>query len=136
MSAQPNYPQPYEDADNAPFLTAWRKGVLALQRCKGCGKAIYYPRPMCPHCWSADLEWFEASGQGTVVGYGVVWRPNHESFQPEVPVVLVEVALAEGPLMLSRVVGDDREKTRSGAAVRLVTMPDAVRYPLPTFRLA
>ena len=32
MSTQPSYPQPYEDADNAPFLAAWRKGMLVLPR--------------------------------------------------------------------------------------------------------
>lgn len=133
---RPSYPQPQEDAVNAPFLAAWRKGVLALQRCKGCGKAIYYPRAMCPFCWSADLEWFEASGRGEVVSHSLVWRPNDESFLPEVPIVLVEVELAEGALMLTRVVGADREKARGGAAVTLVPMPEAARYPLPTFRLA
>ena len=133
---QPAYPRPQEDAINAPFLAAWRKGALALQRCRGCGKAIYYPRAMCPYCWSDALDWFEASGRGTVVAHSLVWRPNDESFLPEVPIVLVEVALAEGPLMLTRVVGADREKARAGAAVALVAMPEAARYPLPTFRLA
>jgi hypothetical protein len=130
------YPQPREDAINAPLLAAWREGRLALQRCKECGKAIFYPRPMCPHCWSEALEWFDASGRGTIVSYSLVFKPHNEAFDNELPVILVEVELEEKALMLSRIVDAKPDQVRSGLKVKIVPMPDAKRYPLPTFRLA
>ena len=130
----PVYPQPLEDEVNAPLLAGWREGRLMLQRCGGCRRVIFYPRAMCPHCWDTDLSWFPASGRGRVASWSHVWKPD-AAFAAEVPVVLVEVALDEGALMLSRVIGDDRERVRTGAVVALVPLPEARRYPLPTFRL-
>jgi uncharacterized protein len=130
------YPQPHEDAVNAPLLAGWREGKVMIQRCGGCGKAIFYPKPMCPHCWSDKMGWFQASGRGKIVAWSLVHKPHHPAFDGEVPIVLVEVALDEGVVMLTRIVGADREKARTGAKVVAVPMPDAARYPLPTFKLA
>ena len=56
--------------------------------------------------------------------------------EDEVPIVLAEIALPEGASLLARVVGGDRASVSSGRAVRLVALPEASRYPLPTFELA
>lgn len=133
--AAPRYPLPHEDAINAPFLDAWRDGRLLLQRCGSCHRAFFYPRAMCPHCWSVDLHWFQASGRGHVVSWSHVWKPD-AAFASELPVVLVEVELEEGASMLSRVIGEDRVSVRSGALVQTVPPSEAATYPLPTFRLA
>jgi uncharacterized OB-fold protein len=131
------YPQPRADADNGPFLDAWQaRGALVLQACAACGAIIYYPRPLCPACWSDRLEWCEVEGRGTVVSFALVHRPNHSSFFDEVPIVLAEIALAAGPRMLGRIVGAPAKAVRSGAAVVTLDPGDARRYPLPTFRLA
>jgi uncharacterized protein len=132
----PPYPAPRETTTNAPMLAAWRAGRLALQRCAGCGLVFWYPRPLCPRCWSQQLEWFDAGGRGSVVSYSLVQRPLHPAFEDEVPIVLAEIALPEGATMLSRIVGDDRDAVVSGSGVRLLELPEAARYPLPTFELA
>lgn len=131
----PSYPQPQQDDVNAPLLAGWSEGRLVLQRCVACGRAIFYPRAMCPHCWSTDLGWFEASGRGRVASWSHVWKPD-AAFAAEIPVVLVEVQLEEGVTMLSRIVGANRQSVQTGSSVALVPMPEARRYPLPTFRLA
>ena len=136
MANPPTYPQPREDATNAPLIAGWREGRLMLQRCGDCGRAFFYPRPMCPHCWSEKLAWFEASGRGRIVAYSHVFKPHHPAFDAEAPIVLIEAALEEGALMLTRVVGENRTDARSLMAIALVPMPEAARYPLPTFRLA
>jgi uncharacterized OB-fold protein len=117
------------------MLTAWRReGILLLQRCQDCGAAIFYPRSVCPHCWSPRLAWFRAAGTGRVVSFSRVHRGLPEAFQPDAPIVLAEVALAEGALMIARVVASAPEEVASGMAVRLVAREDAARFPLPTFR--
>ena len=136
MTAEtPDYPSPIEDADNKPFLEAWRDGALCLQHCPGCGRGIFYPRPVCPHCWSEDLEWRRSSGLGEIVSFSKIYRPNHEAFKDEIPIVLAEVRLSEGVGLLARIL-DDYAGVRSGARVELVT--DAWqrhKLPLPVFRL-
>lgn len=132
----PAYPQPREDADNRAFLTAWRNGRLVIQTCSACRKSIFYPRPMCPHCWSTELADVGASGHGTIVSYSVIWRPNDPAFNDEVPILLAEVALAEGASMIARIIDTTPERVRSGLAVTLPPPEVGARYPLPVFRLA
>lgn len=132
----PSYPTPRADADNAAFLAGWREGRLVIQSCAACGKAFFYPRPFCPHCWSDQIENRQASGRGRIVSYSLVHRPNDPAFNDEVPIALVEVELAEGATLIARVVDARPEDIRSGRAVALPPPEIRVRYPLPVFRLA
>ena len=130
------YPQPREDADNAEFLAAWRQGRLLLQHCNDCRRSYFYPRPVCPHCWSDRLENRAASGRGQVVSYSLVQRPNDPAFNDEVPIILVEIALVEGASLLARLVDCNAASVRSGIAVVLPPPDVCARYPLPVFHLA
>jgi len=128
------YPQPVTDADNRPFLEGWAEGRLMLQTCGGCGRVFFYPRPLCPHCWSDKLAWHAASGRGKVVSFSLIYRPNHPSFFDEVPIILAEVELAEQVPILARIVEVEADAMRLGLEVELLAPRDAPRYPLPTFR--
>jgi hypothetical protein len=131
-----SYPEPRHDADNAEFLAGWRRGILVIQRCSACGRAIFYPRPLCPNCWSDRLECREASGRGRIVAFSLVHRPNDAAFDDETPIALAEVRLEEGAALLARIVGSPPEKIRSGLDVRLPPAAISARYPLPVFQLA
>jgi uncharacterized OB-fold protein len=131
-----SYPAPREDADNAAFLEAWRQGKLMVQLCAACSRSIFYPRPICPYCWSDRIESREASGRGRIVSYSLVHRPNDPSFNDEIPIVLAEVALDEGPSLIARIVDCRSEDVRSNRAVELPPRSACARYPLPVFRLA
>lgn len=137
MSTEYDYPRPFEDADNRPLLEAWRAGLLVLQHCSGCGGVFFYPRPLCPTCWSQALEWRNAQGIGQIVSYSLVFRPSHPAFGDEIPIVLAEIALPEGVHMIARIVCENPDAVRSGLDVELISEPEqAARYPLPTFRLS
>lgn len=131
-----SYPAPREDADNAEFLEAWRNGRFLIQSCGACGKSIFYPRPLCPYCWSDRIASREASGEGRIVSYSLVHRPNDPAFNDEVPIVLAEVELAEGASLIARIVDCRPEDVGSGRAVELPPASTCIRYPLPVFRLA
>jgi len=126
------YPQPVRSPDNAVYLDGWKEGKLMLQKCCECKKPIFFPRPMCPHCWSDQLEWIQSTGRGEVVSYSLIHRPNHPSFNDEVPIALAEIVLDEGVALLARVL----EATPStGMKVNLATESEVTsRYPLPVFR--
>lgn len=129
--ARPDYPTPSVDADNRPLLDGWQKGKLLLQHCGGCGLAFFYPRPMCPGCWSTELRWREAAGRGVVVSFSRIHRPNHPSFLDEVPIILAEIRLDEGAIMLARIITPAPDAIRTGLRIRLLA--EGERYPLPTF---
>jgi len=127
------YPAPTEDEDNQPMLAAWREGRLVLPACERCGRTFFYPRPICPHCWSDALTWRNTSGEGTVESFAIVRRPNDPAFLDDVPIVLAEVMLKEGVAMLARIVNVEANTVECGMKLRLVPSDLAVRYPLPTF---
>lgn len=135
MNALADRPQPHEDEDNSAFLSAWREGKILLQRSRAGGPAFFYPRPICPYTGSRDLITIVSSGCGRIVSFSLVHRPNHPSFNDEVPIVLAEIVLEEGVSLLARVVGCDPAAVRSGLSVEALSLPEAARYPLPTFRL-
>lgn len=135
MTQKIAYPQPREDADNAAFLAGWREGRLLLQQSRSGGPAFFYPRPICPHTGSCDLISVEATGRGEIVSFTLITRPNHPSFNEEVPIILAEIALEEGAKLLGRIIAADATAVKSRAKVETLPMPDAARYPLPTFRL-
>jgi uncharacterized protein len=88
-------------------------GRFEIQKCAGCGKHVFYPRVLCPHCGAGRLGWVEPSGRGTVYSTTVVRRKPADG--GDYNVCLVD--LAEGPRMMSRVVSVPPEQVKIGMAV-------------------
>jgi uncharacterized OB-fold protein len=95
---------PQATPESAEFWAGLRRHELRIQRCRACGRHYFYPRPFCPQCWSTDVEWDTASGRATLESYVVSYRPA-PGFEDRVPYVIAVVTLAEGPRMMSNVVG-------------------------------
>jgi uncharacterized protein len=116
-----------------PFWDAASEGHLLVQRCGDCGRAVLYPRAICPGCWSGDLSWEEASGEGWLRSFSVVHKPGHAGWLPAVPYVVGLVELVEGPTMLS-LVHAEGATPRVGSALRLAPTDIGGRV-LPAFRM-
>ncbi|MDB5575537.1 MAG: hypothetical protein JWR80_713 [Bradyrhizobium sp.] len=99
-------PAPAIDPDSAPYWDALNEGRLILKSCGSCGKSHFYPRELCPHCHSDNLSWIEASGRGVIFSFTVCRRPAGPAFAGEVPYVVALIDLAEGPRIMSRILGD------------------------------
>ncbi|GIH02390.1 hypothetical protein Rhe02_04570 [Rhizocola hellebori] len=70
---------------------------LVLQHCSRCGHLQHYPRALCTSCGGTTLGWVQASGEATLDSFTVIHRD---------PVrVLARVRLAEGPILLTHLVG-------------------------------
>ncbi len=69
-------------------------GQAADQALSRLRAAPCYPRPFCPHCWSEDVEWEEASGAATLYTYSIVRRNDLPPFNERVPYVAAVVDLA------------------------------------------
>ena len=138
MSAQqiPAKPLPVVAPWARPFWDAARENKLLLQQCNGCGKAIFYPRPSCPHCFSDDLGWQQASGRGTIYSYTVVESNAPSAFQADMPYVVAVIRLAEGVQMLSNVVGCEAGQLRCDMPVQVVFEKLNEEFTLPKFRPA
>jgi uncharacterized OB-fold protein len=95
------------------YLRFLAEGRFMIQRSRSSGRHVFYPRVAEPRTGATDLEWVEASGEGTVYATTVVrQRPPSPSYN----VALID--LAEGPRMMSRVEGIAPEDVRIGMKVR------------------
>jgi uncharacterized OB-fold protein len=125
-----------QDSDSRPYWEGLARGELRIQRCRTCAKAVFYPRAICPHCHSDQLEWIAASGKGTIYTYTVAHQA-FGAFAEDVPFVVALVELEEGARMMSRIVDAPRERVSIGAAVEVTfekgTGEDDLT--LPYFRL-
>ncbi|OXM72628.1 MULTISPECIES: Zn-ribbon domain-containing OB-fold protein [Amycolatopsis] len=97
-------PVPVPTPETQPFFDAAARGELRIQRCLDCGEPFFYPRPCCPFCASASLEWFTTSGRATLYSYTITHRPA-PGFEQDVPYAIAVVQLAEGPRMMANIVG-------------------------------
>ena len=104
-------PGPTQVPLTEPFWAAAAEGRLLIQSCGSCGQAVFYPRALCPHCWSNDLSWIEALGTARLKSFSQVWKPGHPGWLPAAPYFVGLVTLEEGPTMLSHILtnGDDLE---------------------------
>lgn len=126
-------PLPRISAANRPYFDATQRGALSIQRCRACGKHVFFPREACPHCLAVDgLEWVDASGHGQIYSYCIVHRPQHPAFYDEVPIIFAAIELAEGPVMLSEVRGLTPEQVRIGMPVRVdfTRITDEITIPV------
>ena len=120
-------PSPVPDPGSAPFWAAAREGRFILRRCRSCGRAHWYPRAICPFCWSADTEWCDASGRGTVYAFSVMRRVPQ-------PYAVAYVTLEEGPTMLTNVVECDFDALAIGQPVVVTFKPSDSGPPVPMFK--
>lgn len=97
-------PVPAPTPETQPFWDGTKAGELRLQRCRSCERAYFYPRPFCPHCLSQDVEWFAASGRAKLHTYVINHRPG-PGFEADAPYAIAVVELAEGPRMMTNIVG-------------------------------
>lgn len=95
---------PVPTPETQPFWDGVAAGELRLPRCRACATAYFPPSPVCPNCTSRDIEWFTASGDATLYSYVIHQRPS-KLWNADGPMSVALVALAEGPMVVSTVMG-------------------------------
>ncbi|GHD13895.1 DNA-binding protein [Streptomyces violarus] len=126
MTGRLDLPEP--DAFTRTYWEAAAEGRLLIRRCRACGRAHHYPREFCPRCWSEDVTWEAASGRATLYTWSVVHRNDLPPFAERTPYVAAVVDLAEGPRMMTEVVGE--RELSAGADLEV-----AFREGVPVFRI-
>ena len=105
MTAEPYHkPIPVPTPETQLYWDKAREHELWIQRCAACSHVFFYPRRHCPQCLSDSVEWFKASGNGTLYSYMINHRPP-PGFQDEAPYAIAIVQMEEGPRMMTNIVG-------------------------------
>lgn len=126
-------PMPAISPEMRPFFEGARRHELRVQRCRGCGALRLPARALCSECLSAEAEWVAVSGRGEIYSFNVMHQVYHPGFAAEVPYAVVLVKLAEGPKMISNLVGIDAHAVRVGMPVRVVFERLSDEVTLPKF---
>src|SRR5262245_40238698 len=103
--AEYNKPLPVIETWNAPYWQAAKRHEFVAQQCRACGYTHLPPGPVCTNCLSAEQDWVRLSGKGTIYSYGIYYQLWHPGFKAEIPYNVALVHLAEGPHIISQVVG-------------------------------
>lgn len=123
------YTDPAINLETEPYWAAAKDGKLMLKRCNACGEPHFYPRSLCPHCGSTDVDWLESNGKGTIYSYSVMRRAK-------IPYAIAYVTLDEGVTMLTNIVEADFDALSIGQAVQVDFRETEGGQVLPVFRPA
>jgi hypothetical protein len=100
-------PVPVATPETQPFWDGCQLRLLRIQWCDRCQQHFFYPRVACPACGSpASVRWVDASGRATLHSYVISQLPA-PGYDP--PFIIAIVELAEGPRMLTNLVGIDAD---------------------------
>ncbi len=112
----------------AAYEAGLKAGQFQIQHCADCGRHVFYPRVVCPHCASTALRWVQPSGRGVVYSTTVVRRPADKGG----PYNVALIELDEGVRLMSRVDGLAPERVAIGLRVQ-VKIADVNGHLAPVF---
>lgn len=136
--AEYNKPIPVPQPESDRYWEGTRRGEIWLRKCLDCDQAYFYPRDICPECFSRNTDWVHASGKGAVFTYAIVHRPPHAGFMADAPYITAIVELEEGVKIPTNLVGIDPEpeNVQIGMPVKAVFEKITDEITLPKFEPA
>ena len=120
-------PAPQYTVETVPFWEAAKEGRFLIKRCRACGEPHWYPRAVCPFCFSSDTAWEESPGAGEIYTFSVMRRSSGG------PYAIGYVKLDEGPAVLTNFVDCDLDALRIGQRVKVKFQPTEGGPPVPVF---
>ena len=129
-SSEQTFPLPEPTRYTQPFWEACQQHALEVPECLHCGHLFLPGGPVCPACWSTELGAKSVSGKGQVFTYTVYRHSYHPALKTPYVVALVE--LAEGPRLITNIVGCPPGDVEIGMAVQ-VQFEREGEFVLPRF---
>ncbi len=116
------------------FWKATQQGKLLVQHCKDCNSKIFFPKKVCPECWSENLNWIESTGKAKVYTYTEMIDMVEPKFMADLPYIIAMVDLDEGIRMTTRIVNCKSEDVAIGMDVEVVFQEISPECSLPVFQ--
>ena len=127
-------PIPSNEVLTKPFWEATKRGELIIPYCNSCSTLFFYPREVCPNCFSKDLDWKKMSGKGHVYTYTHIRQAVHPSFQSANGHIYAIVQLDEGPKIPSGISGCEPKEVYVDMPVSVVFDDITEDYTLVKFQ--
>ncbi|SDZ48794.1 Zn-ribbon domain-containing OB-fold protein [Herbiconiux ginsengi] len=107
-----------------PAVEYWQnlsEGRLTFGRCRQCDHAWLPVSRECPSCLAADWRFEASTGDAVALSWVVYNHAYNDLWADRLPYVVALIELAEGPRLMSNLVGDfDPTQLRIDHPVRLV----------------
>ncbi len=126
MTEKPKYPAPVGNPETAHFWDAAKEGKFLIKRCLACKEPHYFPRSICPFCFSTRPNGKRARARARIYSYSLMRK------SPTGPYAVGYVTLDEGPSLLTNFVDCDLTALKIGQRVKVVFKPTD-GAPLPFF---
>ena len=118
---------------NAGFWEGSTVGELRLDHCTDCDHIWFPPTNSCPNCLSTNIDWKAVSGHGRLWSWIWMHQRYGWAFDAEVPYLLVQVNLDEGPTLVSRLVGVEKDQLRFDMRVKVTWEKRNENQSVPVF---
>ena len=126
-------PLPTPSPESVRFWRAAKEHRLLIPNCNRCSRSWFPPSLRCAHCLSDDIGWVTASGRAKIHSFVTFHRLYHPAFADELPYVVAVVELAEGPRLLTNIIGIPVQEVRCGMPVRVVFDDVTDEFAIPKF---
>ena len=93
-----------------PFWRGLADGSLRTTRCTACGEPSFPPKPICPSCWTAEIEWIDVPPAGKLYSWTRI-HAGPAAFADELPYAVGVVDLDCGLRLACRLHGSGDEWT-------------------------
>jgi len=110
---------PLITASNRTFWDAAKRHELVMYKCLNCG-TFYSQAIDCVACDNPHMEWVKVSGKGEVFTFCIYQQPFHPAWKDDIPYNVAYVKLAEGPLLMTNIVGCENKDIYIGMPVEAV----------------
>ena len=98
------------------------QGELVGFKCNDCDVVVFGPAKFCQSCTSDNLTSITFGSVGSLYSYTEVKVPPH-GWPGEVPYILAEVELPEGPHVLAELINIQHEDIQIGMTLNLALIP-------------
>lgn len=117
---------PGTNVENQAYFDAASNNKFFIKHCTACGKNHFYPRAICPHCFSSETTWQESSGEGEIYSFSVMRRVPH-------PYAIAYVKLTDGVTIMTNIVDCDFDTLHIGQSVKVSYRKTDGDVVLPVF---
>ena len=117
---------PVRTPETNVFWDAANEEVLLYAKCRDCGKPHYYPRKVCPFCFSTKVDFLKSSGLAKVYAFTLFYKGRP-------PYISAWVMLNEGLAILSNIIECDSNKLKIGTTIKVVFRAVTDGQKIPVF---
>lgn len=117
------------------YFDALAETKLTYGYCTSCSEPHFYPRTVCPHCHSDQVESRVSAGRGSIYTFTTQYRAGNPAFEDKVPYTIVMVDLDEGYRMMADLIGSAPEDVAIGLPVVAEIEHPENEHPVVHFRL-